>query len=91
LLDPEAFALSGGLTEEAPAFFEPLRRRVADLCPLSPDIRIGDLGAQSGLVGAAVAARSVLQAQRALEAALDAPECPAQGRASGYLSMEVER
>ncbi len=89
-LDPEAFVLSGGLVEEAPAFIEPLRRRVADLRPSPPDSRIGDLGAQSGLEGAAVAARSVLQAQGALEAALDAPDCPAQGRASGYLSREVE-
>jgi hypothetical protein len=89
--DPEAFILSGSLVEEAPAYIEALRRRVADLRPLPPGSHIGHLGAQSGLVGAAVAARSVLQARRALEAALDAPECPAQGRASGYLSMEVER
>jgi hypothetical protein len=91
LLDPEAFALSGGLTEEAPAFFEPLRRRVADPCPLSPDIRIGDLGAQSGLAGAVVAARSVLQAHVAVEATSDGSDCSTQGRASGHLSMEVER
>ena len=91
LFDPEAFVLAGGLVGEAASFIDPLRRRAADLCWLPPEIRVGDLGAQSGLVGAAVAARSVLQAQRALEAALDAPECPAQGRASGYLSMEVER
>jgi glucokinase len=75
LLDPEAFVLSGGLVEEAPAFIEPLRRRAADLCPLPPDIRIGDLGAQSGLVGAVVAARSVLQAHIAMEATLDGSDC----------------
>jgi hypothetical protein len=91
LLDPEAFALSGGLTEEAPAFFELLRRRGADLCPLPPDIRIGDLGAQSGLAGAVVAARSVLQAHVAVEATSDGSDCSTQGRASGYLSREVER
>ncbi len=75
LLDPEAFTLPGGLTEEAPALFEPLRRRVADLCPLRPDIRIGDPGAQSGLEGAVVAARSVPQAQVAVEATLDGSDC----------------
>jgi glucokinase len=91
LLDPEAFVLSVGLVEEAPAFIEPLRRRAADLCPLPPDIRIGDLGAQSGLVGAVVAARSVLQAQVAVEAALDGSDSSTQGRASGHLFREVER
>ena len=91
LFDPEAFVLSGGLVEEAPAFIEPLRRRAADLCPLQPDIRIGDLGAQSGLVGAVVAARSVLQAQATLETALDGSDSSTQDRASGHLSREVER
>lgn len=87
LLDPEALTSSGG----APAFFEPLRRRDADLCPLPPDIRIGDLGAQSGLAGAVVAARSVLQAHVAVKATLDGSDCSTKGRASGHLSMEVER
>lgn len=91
LFDPEAFVLSGGLVEEAPAFIEPLRRRAADLCPLQPDIRIGDLGAQSGLVGAVVAARSVLQAQATLETALDGSDSSTRDRASGHLSREVER
>lgn len=91
LLDPEAFVLSGGLVEEAPAFIEPLRRRAADLCPLPPDIRIGDLGAQSGLVGAVVAARSVLQAQVAVAASMDGSVSSTQGRASGYMFREVER
>jgi len=89
-LDPGAFVLSGGLVEEAPASIEPLRRRAADLRPLPPGSRIGDLGAQVCLAGAVVAARSVLQAQDAPEAALDAPDCPAQGRASGCPSREVE-
>ena len=90
LLDPEAFILSGGLVEEAPAFIEPLRRRAAELCPLPPDIRIGDFGAQSGLVGAVVAARSVLEPQ-SLEAALGRSDSSNQGRTSGLLSWEVER
>jgi glucokinase len=62
LFDPEAFVLAGGLVGEAASFIDPLRRRAADLCWLPPEIRVGDLGAQSGLVGAAVAARSVLRA-----------------------------
>ena len=62
LFDPEAFVLAGGLVGEAASFIDPLRRRASDLCWLPPEIRVGDLGAQSGLVGAAVAARSVLQA-----------------------------
>ncbi|MHB1475841.1 MAG: hypothetical protein ACYCV4_19885 [Dermatophilaceae bacterium] len=86
----EAFVLSGGLVEEAPACIEPLRRRAADLRPFPPGSRIGDLGAQVCLVGAVVAARSVLQAQGAPEAALDAPDCPAHGRTSGCPSREVE-
>lgn len=57
LFDPEAFVLAGGLVGEAASFIEPLRRRAAELCWLSPEIRVGDLGAQSGLVGAVVAAR----------------------------------
>lgn len=61
VLDPEAFIISGGFVEDAPAFLEPLRRRAAELCPLTPEIRIGDLGARSGLVGAVVAARSILR------------------------------
>jgi glucokinase len=91
LLDPEAFVLSGGLVEEAPAFIEPLRRRAADLCPLPPDIRIGDLGAQSGLAGAVVAARSVLRTPNAVKATLNGSDSSIQGRASGHLFREVER
>ncbi len=91
LRDPEALILSGGLVEEASAFVEPLRRRAADLCPLLPDLRSGDLGAQSGLAGAVVTARSVLEAHVAVEATLDGSDCSTQGRASGYLSTEVER
>jgi glucokinase len=91
LLDPEAFVISGGFVEDAPAFIEPLRRRAAELCPLPPEIRIGDLGAQSGLVGAAVAARSIVRSQAAEAAASDVPDSSNQGRASGHLSREVER
>lgn len=61
VLDPQVFIISGGFVEDAPAFLEPLRRRAAELCPLPPEIRIGDLGARSGLVGAVVAARSILR------------------------------
>jgi predicted NBD/HSP70 family sugar kinase len=65
LLDPQAFVLSDGLVEEAASFFEPLRRCAADLCPLPPDFRIGDLGAQSGLAGAAVARPFLVTGSRA--------------------------
>ncbi len=91
LLDPEAFVLSGGLVEEAPAFIEPLRRRAADLCQLPLDIRIGDLGAQSGLVGAVVATRSFLRARVEEEASSDGRDRLTNGRASGDFSREVER
>jgi hypothetical protein len=91
LIGPKVLDQSGGLPEAASAFFEPLRRRVADLCPLPSGIRIGDLGAQSGLAGALVAARSLLQAHVALEATSDGSDCSTHGRASGRLSMEVER
>jgi glucokinase len=90
LLDPDAFVLSGGLIEEATAFIEPLRRRAEDLCPLPPDIRIGDLGAQSGLVGAVVATRSFLEG-RPLADRLDGPDRRTNGRTSGYVPREVER
>jgi glucokinase len=90
LLDPDAFVLSGGLIVEAPAFIEPLRRRAEDLCPLPPEIRIGDLGAQSGLVGAVVAARSALRGQLGADRH-DGPESQTNRRTSGYFSWEVER
>ena len=89
LFDPEVFVISGGFVEDAPAFIEPLRRRAAELCPLPPDIRIGDLGPQSGLVGAVVAARSVLT-PLAPAAALGGSSSRNQGRASGYSLREVE-
>ena len=90
LLDPQVFIISGGFAEDASAFIEPLRRRAADLCPLPPDIRIGDLGAQSGLVGAVVAARSILRPHVAEAAASDGRDRSNQGRASGHMSREVE-
>ncbi len=57
LFDPERIILSGGLVEDIRPFIEPLRRRAAELSPLPPDIRIGELGALAGLVGAAEAVR----------------------------------
>lgn len=57
LFDPARIVLSGGLVEDLRPFIEPLRRRAAALSPLPPDIRIGELGAIAGLVGAAEAAR----------------------------------
>lgn len=56
-LDPGLVILSGGLTEDAHHFMEPLRRRVAQLSPFPPEIRIGELGAYAGLIGAAESAR----------------------------------
>ena len=57
LFDPERIVLSGGLVEDIRPFIEPLRRRAAELSPLPAEIRIGELGAHAGLVGAAEAAR----------------------------------
>jgi glucokinase len=90
LLDPQVFVISGGFVVDAPAFIEPLRRRAEQLCELPPDIRIGDFGAESGLVGAAVAARSILRPGAAQAAAPDRPDRSNQGRASGQLAREVE-
>ncbi|HEX9045145.1 MAG TPA: ROK family protein, partial [Candidatus Limnocylindrales bacterium] len=59
ILDPGLVILSGGLVAEAAHFIEPLRRRVSELTAFAPEIRIGELGASAGLVGAAVAARRV--------------------------------
>ncbi len=58
LLDPGRIVLSGGLVEDLRPYLEPLRRRAAEVSPFPPEIRIGELGAQAGLVGAAVAAFS---------------------------------
>jgi hypothetical protein len=89
LIDPEALDLLAA-PEAASGFLEPLRRRVADPYPLPSGIRIGDLGAQSGLAGAVVASRSLLRARVPLEATSDGSDCSTYGRASGRLSMEVE-
>jgi glucokinase len=91
LFDPGVFVISGGFVEDAPSFIEPLRRRAAELSPLPPDIRVGDLGPQSGLVGAVVAARSVLRCQVAQVAAPHGPGGRSSGRASGRSFREVER
>jgi glucokinase len=60
VLDPGLVVLSGGLVSEAAHFLDPLRRRVSELTAFAPEIRIGELGASAGLVGAAVAARRVI-------------------------------
>jgi glucokinase len=60
VLDPGLVVLSGGLVSEAHHFLDPLRRRVSELTAFAPEIRIGELGASAGLVGAAVAARRVI-------------------------------
>ena len=62
LFDPACIILSGGLVEDIRPFMGPLRRRAAELSPLPPDIRIGELGALAGLVGAAEAARTAASA-----------------------------
>jgi glucokinase len=64
LFDPERIILSGALVEDARPYLEPLRRRATALSLLPPDIRIGELGARAGLVGAAVAARSAPHTER---------------------------
>jgi glucokinase len=76
ILDPGLVILSGGLVAEAAHFIEPLRRRVGELTAFAPEIRIGELGASAGLVGAAVAARRVAgtpEARQAERAPTDAP------------------
>jgi glucokinase len=90
LFDPEVLVISGGLSQDAPAFIEPLRRRATELCPLPPEIRVGDLGPESGLVGAVVAARSLLRCQVAQVAAPHGPGGRSSGRASGHSFREVE-
>jgi len=57
ILDPEFILLSGVLVEHAVEVIDSVRRRAAELVGFPvPDIRVGELGAAAGLVGAAIAA-----------------------------------
>lgn len=89
--DPESFARFGGLVDEASPASSPCAGALRTDGPLLPEIRIGDLGVQSGLAGVEVAARSALQERVAAQATLDGSDCSTNGRASGHLSLEVER
>jgi glucokinase len=65
ILDPDVVVLGGQVVVSAPGLAEPLRRRVADLAMLGPDIplpeiRIGRLGPRAALIGASIAARIAL-------------------------------
>jgi glucokinase len=65
LLDPDVVVLGGPIIVSAPGLAEPLRRRVAELAMLDPDvpipeIRIGRLGPRAALIGASIAARIAL-------------------------------
>ncbi len=65
ILDPDVIVLTGGVIGAAPSLAEQLRKRVAELCPLTgdipmPEIRLGRLGPRAALIGASIAARVAL-------------------------------
>lgn len=61
ILDPDLVVLSGGLAEDAAHLLDRLRRRVGELAPFQPDIRIGRLGPDAELLGADLSARIALE------------------------------
>lgn len=87
-LDPGLVILSGGLVAEAVHFIEPLRRRVGELTAFAPEIRIGELGASAGLVGAAVAARRVAGTREARHPEAATPASPRFAHQEGRGDME---
>jgi glucokinase len=64
LLDPDCIVLAGGLTNAGEDLLEPVRRHASEqnwtLCEQKTEIRIADLGADAGAVGAAGVAWRVL-------------------------------
>jgi glucosamine--fructose-6-phosphate aminotransferase (isomerizing) len=61
LLDPAAIVLSGGLAEDIRPFLEQLRRRAAELSRAEPQILLAELGSIGGLIGASMAALTILR------------------------------
>jgi predicted NBD/HSP70 family sugar kinase len=60
LLDLELVVLTGGLATDAAHLLGALRRRVAELVALVPEIRLGSLGPDAELLGADLLARAAL-------------------------------
>ncbi len=56
LVDPRAIVVGGGISHAGDILVDAVRRRVAELVPVKPDIRVSALGASGGLVGAATLA-----------------------------------
>lgn len=62
LLDLEIVVLTGGVAADAEHLLDSLRRRVAELVALAPEIRLGSLGPDAELLGADLFARAALDA-----------------------------
>jgi predicted NBD/HSP70 family sugar kinase len=63
LVDPDVVVLSGGLARDSAHLLDVLRRRVGELVPFQPEIRLGRLGADAELLGADLLARSALDSR----------------------------
>lgn len=62
LLDLEIVVLTGGVAADAAHLLDSLRRRVAELVAVAPEIRLGSLGPDAELLGADLFARAALDA-----------------------------
>lgn len=54
LIDPQAIVFGGGVAGAGEILFGPVRERLAELSPFAPELRASRLGANAGLMGAAV-------------------------------------
>ncbi|MCK6628634.1 MAG: ROK family protein [Anaerolineae bacterium] len=58
IIDPDRIIIGGDLAEFGELFIEPIRTRLAGLIPVTPDIRLSDLGLDAAVLGAVATALS---------------------------------
>lgn len=56
VIDPDRIIIGGDLAEFGELFVEPIRARVTGLIPVTPDIRVSDLGLDAAVLGAVATA-----------------------------------
>lgn len=58
IIDPDRIIIGGDLAEFGELFIEPIRARLTGLIPVTPDIRLSDLGLDAAVLGAVATALS---------------------------------